>query len=658
MSQFPSTGVCYYPEHWPEALWEQDAAEMVAAGISWVRIAEFSWIKMEPEPGQYDFDWLDKAIDILGRAGLKIVLCTPTATPPKWLVDSMPDMIAIDQNGQPRGYGSRRHYSFSHQGYRAACARITTELVHRYGANPYIQAWQTDNEYGCHDTALSWCESAKRNFRLWLKKRYGTITALNEAWGTIFWSMAYRHFDEIELPNLTVTEANPSHNMDFRRFATDEIVSFDKLQVDIIRNHSPNRPIAHNFMGDFNQFNARPVAANLDIASWDSYPLGFLQNLQIKARKDEQLEADCFRVGDPDFQAFHHDLYRSMGRLWIMEQQPGPVNWAAFNPIPLKGAVRLWSWEAFAHDAELVSYFRWRQAPFAQEQMHAGLKLRDNQDAPAMPEVKQVNKELAHIQLDETQQAEIALIHDYESDWMTELDGQSEDFYYLRLILDIYRAVRENGGSVDVIGPDASLDNYKLILVPSLLHMNDDFIAKLSSSQARILAGPRTGLKTESFQIPQGLMADGFAEMTGFVTKRIDALPARLAQKASWQNQEGQSIEGSLSIWREEGHIAGKAEGNCDDGLPIIVHGNQASYLCGWPDQILLRAIIKQAMIKASIATHEMPEYLRVRQRGKHLIFTHYGPQEAKIPDSFKGKLILGSKQMQQADVTIMEVSE
>ena len=235
MSQFPSTGVCYYPEHWPEALWEQDAKEMADAGISWVRIAEFSWIKMEPEAGQYDFAWLDKAIDILGKAGLKIVLCTPTATPPKWLVDSMPDMIAIDENGRPRGYGSRRHYSFSHKGYRAECARITEVLAKRYGNNAYVQAWQTDNEYGCHDTALSWCQSAKVHFRLWLQQRYGTIDALNEAWGTIFWSMAYRHFDEIELPNLTVTEANPSHNMDFRRFATDEIVSFDRLQVDIIR---------------------------------------------------------------------------------------------------------------------------------------------------------------------------------------------------------------------------------------------------------------------------------------------------------------------------------------------------------------------------------------------------------------------------------------
>ena len=648
----PSTGVCYYPEHWPEDLWEQDAQAMVDAGLSWVRIAEFSWIKMEPEDGVYDFEWLDRAVDILGRAGLKIIMCTPTATPPKWLVDKMPDMLAVDENGQIRGYGSRRHYSFSHQGYLQECARITEVVASRYGPNPYVAAWQTDNEYGCHDTAISWCESAKARFRLWLRDKYKSIEALNEAWGTIFWSMSYRHFDEIELPNLTVTEANPIHNMDFRRFSTDEIATFDKVQTDIIRRYCGDKPISHNFMGDFNQFNARPVAANLDIATWDSYPLGFLQNMQKKARRDARLEADCLRIGDPDFQAFHHDLYRAMARLWIMEQQPGPVNWAAYNPIPMKGAVRLWSWEAFAHDAEVVSYFRWRQAPFAQEQMHAGLMYRNNQPAPGLAEASQVNEELSRITLDETKQAPIALIHDYEADWMSELDGQSEDFYYLRLVLDMYRAVRQNGGSVDVIGPDDSLDGYRLILVPALLHISQDLINRLAKSGAQILAGPRTGVKTDDFQLPTNLTNEGLSSLTGFQTQRVDALPSHLPITATYDDHQGQ-----VSIWREEGHITGHLQAQCVDGVPLITTGNQGSYLCAWPDEGLLRRIIKNVMHQADITCHDMPPYLRVRQRGKHLIFTHYGPENVVIPDSFIGKLILGSRQMSQADVTIMEVS-
>ena len=655
MTSWAETGVCYYPEHWPESLWESDAKAMVEAGLSWVRIAEFSWIKMEPEPGIYDFDWLDKAISILGDAGLKIILCTPTATPPKWLVDQMPDMLARDQDGRVRGYGSRRHYSFSHKGYRAECARITELLAQRYGDNPHIQAWQTDNEYGCHDTALSWCSSARDNFRLWLQNRYQTIERLNQAWGTIFWSMAYRSFDEIELPNLTVTEANPSHAMDFRHFATDEIVSFDKLQTDIIRRYAKNRPISHNFMGDFNQFNARPVAANLEIAGWDSYPLGFLQNMQKVARIDKKLQADCLRIGDPDFQAFHHDLYRGMARLWVMEQQPGPVNWAAYNPIPLPGAVRLWSWEAFAHDAEVVSYFRWRQAPFAQEQMHAGLMLRDNSPAPGLAEVAQVNDEIAQIQLGQTGQADIALIHDFEADWLSELDGQSEDFYYLRLILDMYRAVRQNGGSLDVISAHDDLSGYKLVLMPSLLHVPDELLQQLAHSTAEILAGPRTGIKTADFQLPDNLTQSPLATITGMRTSRIDALPAELPVAVRWTDTTGHDHHGHFAIWREEGIISGQSDGASDDGLPVMVHGNQASYLCGWPDERLLKAIIKDKMTKAGIDCHDLPDYLRVRQRGNHLIFTHYGPQEAIIPDSYQGTILLGSKVMKQADVTIME---
>ena len=647
---FPATGVCYYPEHWPEDKWAEDARAMAAAGLSFVRIAEFSWVLMEPKRGQYEFGWLDRAIDTLHQAGLKVILCTPTATPPKWLVDEMPDMLAVDEMGHKRGYGSRRHYSFSHLGYRTECARITEVLAKRYGTHPAVVAWQTDNEYGCHDTALSWCDSAKTRFQDWLRDKYQTIERLNEAWGNLFWSMCYASFDSVELPNLTVTEANPSHNLDFRRFATDEIVAFNQIQTDIIRRYSPDRPIAHNYMGRFNQFDHRPVAADMEIASWDSYPLGFLQDMQQIARKDSQLEADCYRLGDPDFQAFHHDLYRAMGRLWIMEQQPGPVNWAAFNPVPLAGAVRFWSWEAFAHDAELVSYFRWRQAPFAQEQMHAGLNYRDDSPAPGLSEARQVADELKAITLPDTANAPIALIHDYEADWMSELDGQSTDFNYLRLLLDFYRAVRQNGGSVDVIGPKDDIAGYKLILAPALANMHPEMMTALSRSDAQILAGPRTGLKTSDFQLPAELSQSGISELTGFTTTRIDALPARLPIDASWQG-----VSGQVSVWREEGRVSGQAEGTSTDGLPLLCRGNAGAYLTAWPDEKLLKAIIGDMMARAGLETHDMPPYLRVRRRGNLAIFTHYGPDEVTIPDSFQGTILLGSRQMKQADVTILD---
>ena len=649
MSKSPELGVCYYPEHWPEEMWITDAENMIKNGISWVRIAEFAWSRIEPSSGVFDWNWLDKIVDILGSNGLKIVMCTPTATPPKWLVDQMPDMVAIDENGQARKFGSRRHYSFSHIGYQKESQRITKAIAERYGQNNFVQAWQTDNEFGCHETTYSWCLSALREFRIWLKKKYQNIDDLNKSWGNVFWSMEYRSFEEIELPNLTVTEANPSHNFDFRKFSSDQVKNFNYQQVKILNDYSPGRPISHNFMGHFTEFDHREICKDLNIAAWDSYPLGFLQNMQTIAREDKKLLEDCYNIGDPDFQSYHHDLYRGMGRLWIMEQQPGPVNWARYNPIPVAGAVRMWTWEAFAHDAEVVSYFRWRQAPFAQEQMHAGLMYRNNTPAIGSHEAMQVSNEIQMLNLPETQKSEIALLHDYEACWITELDGQTEDFHYTRLMIDFYKSVRVNGGSLDIVGKKADFTGYKLIIVPSFVHLETDTFKKMVSSGAKILAGPRTGIKNRNFQIPENLSLEGL----GYKVKRVDALPYELPVEVEWKGQKGK-----LHVWREQGDSSGISEGKSEDGFPVITSGNQGSYLCGWPDEALLSSIMKEQMTMAGLKPITLPEYLRVRQRGDLLFFTNYGKKNVDIPDAFQGEILLGSKNMKQTDVTILKINK
>ncbi len=649
MSKSPELGVCYYPEHWPEKMWITDAENMRKNGITWVRIAEFAWSRIEPSSGVFEWNWLDKIVNILGKHGLKIVMCTPTATPPKWLVDQMPDMVAIDENGQARKFGSRRHYSFSHIGYQQESQRITKAIAERYGQNNFVKAWQTDNEFGCHETTYSWCLSALQEFRIWLKKKYQNIDDLNKSWGNVFWSMEYRSFEEIELPNLTVTEANPSHNFDFRKFSSDQVKNFNYQQVKILNDYSPGRPVSHNFMGHFTEFDHREICEDLNIAAWDSYPLGFLQNMQTIAREDKKLLEDCYNIGDPDFQSYHHDLYRGMGRLWIMEQQPGPVNWARYNPIPLAGAVRMWTWEAFAHDAEVVSYFRWRQAPFAQEQMHAGLMYRDNTPANGSHEAMQVSNEIQMFNLPETQKSEIALLHDYEACWITELDAQTEDFHYTRLMIDFYKSVRVNGGSLDIVGKKADFAGYKLIIVPSFVHLETDIFKKMVSSGAKILAGPRTGIKNRNFQIPENLSLEGL----GYKVKRVDALPYKLPVEVEWKG-----CKGKLHVWREQGDSLGVSEGKSEDGFPVITSGNQGSYLCGWPDETLLSSIMKEQMTIAGLNPITLPEYLRVRQRGDLLFFTNYGKKNVAIPDAFQGEILLGSKNMKQADVTILKINK
>ncbi|MEO0914513.1 MAG: beta-galactosidase, partial [Pseudomonadota bacterium] len=473
-------GVCYYPEQWPEDMWAVDAARMAEAGLTWVRIGEFAWARMEPVPGELRLRWLDRAIEVLGEAGLKVVLGTPTATPPRWMLEKHPDMLAVDAEGRPRGFGSRRHYCFSHLGYLEEAARITRILAERYGRNPYVAAWQTDNEYGCHDTVISYSEAARAGFQEWLAAKYGQIDNLNHAWGNVFWSMEYRTYGEIGLPNLTVTEPNPAHVLDFRRYSSDRVVAFNRAQVEILRQHS-DTPIAHNFMGRVLEFDHFAAGADLDISSWDSYPLGFLED-RIDAGADWQRR--FMRQGDPDFQAFHHDLYRATGRgrWWVMEQQPGPVNWAPYNPAPLPGMARLWAWEAFAHGAEAVLYFRWRQAPFAQEQMHSGLRRTDDAPAPALGEAIAVAEELAEAPDAGVPAPSVALVFDYEACWAWDIQPQGADFSYFRLVFETYRGLRRAGLSVEIVPPDcADLSPFKLVVAPGVLHWQDEMREALAA---------------------------------------------------------------------------------------------------------------------------------------------------------------------------------
>ena len=354
-----SLGVCYYPEHWPEETWATDAALMIKTGLTWVRIGEFAWSRLEPKSGDMNWGWMDRAIETLGSAGLKIILGTPTATPPRWILDKWPDMLTVDDQGRARRFGSRRHYCFSHSGYRQECARIVRLLGERYGQNPHIAAWQIDNEFGCHETTLSYSTSALTEFRDWLGQKYQSPQALNDAWGNVFWSMEYNEFDEVDLPQLTVTQPNPSHVLDFRRFSSDQVVTFNRVQTDVLRGLT-DAPLIHNYMGRVTDSDHYDVGNDLDIASWDSYPLG---SLERNSDHNDDWKNRFLRQGDPDFQAFHHDLYRAVGkgRMWVMEQQPGPVNWAAYNPAPLSGIwikprMRYWKHSSHMEPPNLQNY--------------------------------------------------------------------------------------------------------------------------------------------------------------------------------------------------------------------------------------------------------------------------------------------------------------
>ena len=664
----PTLGVCYYPEHWPRAMWADDARRMVETGISVVRIGEFAWSRIEPARGKLDFEWLDKAIETLTDAGLTIIFCTPTATPPKWLVDEMPDMLALDEQGRKRGFGSRRHYDIAHRGYRRECVRIVEILAERYGDHPSITAWQTDNEYGCHDTTLSYGMASRDGFRNWLAQKYQSPEALNRAWGNVFWSMEVGSFEEIDPPNLTVTEPNPSHVLDFRRFASDQVVAFNKVQADIIRRHAPGRDIVHNFMGREMGFDHHDVSADLDVASWDSYPLGFLE----RHGRDDAWKRWYLRAGDPDFQAFHHDLYRgctmrrskgnsavrgstvapneknSIGRWSVMEQQPGAVNWAPWNPAPHPGMVRAWTHEAFAHGAEMVSYFRWRQAPFAQEQFHAGLNLPDNTPDIALAEVRQVADEIARLPDARTEQAPVALIFDYPSQWATDIQPQGADYDGFDLTMRFYSALRRAGQNVDIVPARADLSGYALIVVPHLLMVPEDFATRCGT--VGVLFGPRSGSRTHGHHVPANLAPGPLEAMLGLRIPRVESLRPNATRAVG--------RAGALERWAEDvSVIDADILLSDDEGRPVWTLKGHAAYLAGWPDETLADHIIHSTLKAAGLVIVETGDDLRIRDRGALRTIINYGPQEQDGAHLIgpHDTILIGSKTLPVAGITIVQ---
>jgi len=627
-------GVCYYPEHWPEDWWAEDARRMRDLGLSHVRIGEFAWARYEPRRGDFRWGWLDRAVDVLAEAGLKIVLGTPTATPPKWLIDEFPEIAPVDEDGRRRRFGSRRHYRFASEAYRRESTRIVEALAARYGRHDALVGWQTDNEYGCHNTVLSWGEEDRKAFREWLRRNYQSPERLNEAWGSAFWSMDVQSFDQVELPNLTVTEANPAARLDFWRFSSQAVADFNRMQCEIIRRRSPGRWITHNFMGFFNGFDHWALGADLDFASWDSYPLGLVETFPLtEAERDRWRE-----TSHPDLAAFHHDLYRGVGRgrFWVMEQQPGPVNWAPWNPAPAPGMVALWTIEAHAHGAEAVNYFRWRQAPFAQEQMHAGLNLPNAHElSPGGHEATEAARDLARLgDLPPAARADVAIVYDYEAHWVTSIEPQGADFRYPELVFRWYEAVRRLGLNVDFMAPGASLDGYPLVLAPCLPIVSDEAEAAFAAAKGIVAFGPRSGSKTRSFSIPDGLPP---GPLRGFLPLRvIEVSSLRPGAKTAVTG----AIDGFAERWRERVETRAGALALFADSRPALIAQDAYAYVAFWPDSAALAALMKWLCRKAGLPTIELPAHVRLRRRGELTFAFNYGGASWRAP--FSGAPVLG----------------
>lgn len=646
-------GVCYYPEHWPEDMWEQDAQQMAALGLDYVRIGEFAWSRLEPSRGFFQFEWLDSAIDILSGAGLKIVLGTPTATPPKWLIDEHPDILPADTNtGAVRGFGSRRHYDFSSEIYLNESRRITELLAKRYGGHDAIVGWQTDNELCCHDTAMSGSARALEGFQRWCRDRYPTIDALNAAWGNVFWSMEYPSFDTIELPFGAVTETNPAHSLAFRRFSSDQVVRYHREMASAIRHNAPNKWITHNFIPKEDLYvDAYAIGQDLDVASYDNYPLG--RSDLAFAQEPAAVMQRYMRTGHPDFASFYHDTTRSFaGTYWVMEQQPGPVNWAPHNPRPAPGMVRFWSLEAFAHGADCVSYFRWRQVPFAQEQMHAGLKRPDNSKAAAWAEVAQVRHEIDALGItkEDKQRADVAVVTDIEALWVSDIEQQGAGYDYKAVEFTYYSALRQLGVGVDFVSKCASLEGYKLVVVPCLPILDETFIANCQQSGASVLFGPRTGSKTPEFSVPATLAPGMLQSLLDVRVLSVETLRPDCTEPLHWNGRRYEAAS-----WCEELALGNNVMtvATFMDGTPAIARDNQFTYIGTLTDPEFLRDFLEHACTEAGVRTFSLPLDMRVSRRGRYWFAFNYAAEEQPAPAPDNATYVLGGPVVAARDLAI-----
>jgi beta-galactosidase len=375
-------GVDYYPEQTPRALWEEDFRLMKELGVNVVRLAEFAWSMMEPEEGVYDFSFWDDVIERLSAEGFDIVLGTPTATPPAWLCTKYPEILPVDENGVTISFGARSHYTVHNETYQRLSVKITQEMAKRYGQHPRVTGWQKDNEYGHEKSARSYGDVDRAAFQRWLENRYGTLDALNEAWGTVFWSQTYTAWDQIPVPRNVYQEHNPSLLVDFDCFCADGYTYYNTLQVDVLRRYIPeNVFITDNLVYSDMAVNQQQVAQDLGYVAFDKYPVwGGLP----EPNRFENMASD-------------HDLCRSSKQgkgFWVMEQLSGAQRWSKIGYLPRPGHIRLWTYHAVARGAEALVYFRFRAAHFGTEEFCHGIIDQDRNPKRKFEQVKQIMTEL------------------------------------------------------------------------------------------------------------------------------------------------------------------------------------------------------------------------------------------------------------------------
>ncbi|WP_147803779.1 beta-galactosidase [Alkalicoccus halolimnae] len=536
-------GVDYYPEQWPKERWKTDLELMKELGINVVRIGEFSWSLLEPEEGSYDFRLLDEAVSFIASYGMKVVLGTPTATPPAWLVQKYPEVLPVQEDGQTIGFGARRHYTVNSRVFRRMSRHIVEAMARRYGSLEAVIGWQTDNEYGHEKSDRSYGPRDQKAFQDWLKEKYGSLDDLNRRWGTVFWSQIYTDWAQIPVPRKVFQEHNPSLLLDFDRFCADAYTSYNKMQTDALRARIDKRQfITHNFVYTGLAQDQNAIAEDLDFISFDNYPVwgGLAEPIH------------------PAAIARQHDLCRATKQgkgYWVMEELSGAQGWSQIGYLPRPGHLKLWTYQAISRGAEAIVYFRWRAARFGTEQFCHGILDHDGKPRRKFEEVRGVIQSLepfADDFLEAVFPKEIGFYHDPENEWAWNIQPQSDNFSYPQEVLRFYEPAHALQMQTDIFREKEDLTDYKVLIVPVYFlakkEMNEKF-KQFAEAGGTIIFSYRTGVKDADNVVTDQTLPGELAELCGIEVHEYDSL--RGERKGSVRGVRGAlgGTGGNTEVW-------------------------------------------------------------------------------------------------------------